>query len=152
MWRYVRFINNGNQAYLPGIIFPTASCGEIVNFPKTHSENCTAKHQSTNTWFKPMVRILKNMRSRLVDKGDISQDLALSHLVECMLWNVPNEKFGVSYADSFCNCFNWLSTTDRAKLTFANEQYLLLGQGNVQWPEANCASFLNALLTLWKEW
>jgi hypothetical protein len=50
-----------------GILFLTDSGTRIVNYPKLHSEHLTTKHQATASWFKPTVRILKNMRKRLVD-------------------------------------------------------------------------------------
>ena len=149
--RYIRFISPSDQKYVSGVIFPTASSGEIINYPKVHSDNCTTKHQATNSWFKPMVRILKNMRSKLVDDGKISKDTAPSYYIEGMLWNVPNDKFGGNYGDSFCNCINWLRQADRSKLVCAHGQHLLLGNTNVQWPSDKCDQFLNALVKLWND-
>jgi hypothetical protein len=57
--------------YESGICFFTSEGDRIANYPKQHSANCTAKHQATNGWFKPTVRILKNIRSELVSKGAI---------------------------------------------------------------------------------
>ena len=149
--RYTRFISSTDNDYVAGVTFPTTSSGVVINYPAQHSDNCTAKHQASNKWFKPMVRIMKNMRSKLVDDGRISQGTAPSYYIEGMLWNVPLDKFGNSYANTFCNCLNWLLDTDRTKLTCANRQYWLLGESNVQWPSANCNTFLNALVTLWNE-
>jgi hypothetical protein len=149
--RYIRFISMDDQEYDQGVIFPTTSSGTIINYPKQHSENCTEKHQATNSWFKPTVRILKNMRSKLVDDGKIAKDTAPSYYVEGILWNVPNENFGSSYVDTFCKCVNWLMQTDRSKLKCAHEHHALLGTGNVHWPSANCDKFLNAVIQLWKE-
>jgi len=150
--RYVRFIDEDDQEYTSGIIFPTDSSGEVINYPKRHSENCTAKHQATNSWFKPMVRIMKNMRSKLVEDKKIAKDTAPSYYVEGMVWNVPDDQFGESYGDTFCNCVNWLKKTDRSKLVCANGQYWLLGNSNVQWTAAKCDSFLLALVGLWEGW
>lgn len=149
--RYIRFNSPSDQEYVPGVTFPTTSSGTIVNYPKRHSDNCTTKHQATNSWFKPTVRIFKNMRSKLVEDGKLTKDTAPSYYIEGMLWNVPQDKFGSSYGDTFCNCLNWLRQTDRNKLTCANEQYWLLGTTNVQWSAANCDLFLNALVRLWNE-
>jgi hypothetical protein len=149
--RYIRFFSLSDQEYVLGVTFPTTSSGKIINYPKRHLDNCTAKHQATNSWFKPIVRIVKNMRSKLVDDGKITKNTAPSYCIEGILWNVPNDKFGSSYGDTFCNCLNWLLKTDRTKLTCANEQYWLLGNNNVQWPSANCDIFLNAITQLWKE-
>jgi hypothetical protein len=150
--RYSRFISVDDQEYVQGIIFPSASSGEIINFPKRHSENLTKKHQATNSWFKPTVRIFKNIRSRLVENGAISKDTAPSYYIEGLLYNVPKEKFGKSYDDTVVNCINWLWQVDRSKFLCAHEQYRLLGDSNVQWNSVKCDQFLKAVVELWKKW
>jgi len=149
--RYTRFISLTDQAYVTGVTFPTTSSGQIINYPKKHSENCTAKHQATNSWFKPMVRIFKNLRSKLVDDGKLTNDTAPSYYVEGMLWNVPADKFGTSYQASFINCFNWIWETNRSQLKCAHEQHALLGTSNVQWSSAKCDMFLAAVKKHWNE-
>jgi hypothetical protein len=149
---YTRFISVNDSRYIPGIIFPTTSSGEIINYPKPHSVNCTAKHQATSSWYKPMVRIVKNMRSRLVEDNKIARDTALSYYIEGLLYNVPIDKFVGSYGDTFCNCINWLIQADRSKLKCAHECYPLLGESNVQWSSKKCDEFLNALVGLWQNW
>lgn len=150
--RYLRFISEEDQEYIPGIIFPSQSSGEIINYPKRHSENCTTKHQGTHSYFKPTARILKNMRSRLVADGKIAAGTAPSYYLEGLLYNVPNENFGASYSDTLVNSINWLLKADRAQFVCANEQYYLLGNGNVQWPAANCNQFLSAVVEMWNSW
>ena len=148
--RYIRFISLKNQESVPGIIFPTPSSGEVINYPKLHSKNCTTKHQATNNWFKPMVRIMKNMRSKLVDEGEIMDDTAPSYYIEGLLYNVPKEKFGKSYVDSFINCMNWILEADRSKFMCANEQNLLLHENSpVTWRDSKCTQFLTAACDLW---
>lgn len=149
--RYIRFISLSDQEYVPGVIFPTTTSGTIVNYPKRHSDNCTTKHQATSSWFKPTVRIFKNMRSKLVEEGILTKDTAPSYYIEGMLWNVPKDKFGTSYDATVVNCINWLWATDRSKLLCAHEQHALLGTSNVQWSPAKCESFLIAVINLWKE-
>lgn len=139
--RYIRFISSSDNDYVPGIVFPTTPTGRIINYPAAHSENCTAKHQQTNGWYKPVVRIFKNMRSRLVDNGIIDSKCAPSYYIEGLIYNVPNEKFGSNYTNTVVNCINWLHQTDRAKLLCANHQYFLLGNSNVQWTTENCDFF-----------
>lgn len=41
-----------------------------------------AKHQATNEWFKPMIRILKNMRGKLVETGVIGNKGAPSYFLQ----------------------------------------------------------------------
>jgi len=150
--RYIRFNGQNDQEYVSGIIIPGTSNGDIINYPKLHSENLIAKHQSTNSWLKPTIRIFKNMRNKLIDDGVISDETACSYYIEGMLYSVPDDKFGSSYGDTFCNCVNWLRQTDRSQLVCPNRQYWLLGNSNVQWTAAKCDQFLNAIVGLWSNW
>jgi hypothetical protein len=150
--QYHWFGSREDQGYTEGIIFPTQSSGEVINYPKLHSDNCTAKHQATSQKFKPLVRIVKNMRSWMVDQAMIGGGTAPSYYIEGLLWNVPNGQFGGSYGDTFCRCIRWLWQTDRSQLWCANQQYLLLGASNVQWATADCNAFLGALVNLWDSW
>lgn len=135
-----------------GICFFSSS-DRIVNYPKQHSANCTAKHQATNEWFKPMVRILKNMRSQLVDNGAIAAGSAPSYFLEGLLYNVPNDKFGTSYGDTFVAALNWILEADHNKLVCANEQFYLVRDSAAEcWPVANCDGFVNAVTRLWNDW
>jgi len=151
--RYHKFLNNSDQVYDEGICFYSGAGECIANYPKQHSENCTAKHQATNEWFKPMVRVLKNLRGKLVEEKMIEAGVAPSYYIEGLLYNVPNEKFGNNYDNSFVNCINWILEADRSKFVCANEQYYLLREGSpVTWQDAKCTEFLIAACDLWKQW
>jgi hypothetical protein len=150
--RYIRFGDKTDQEYIPGIIIPGTATGDVINYPKPHSANLTAKHQATNGWLKPTTRIFKNMRNRLIDDGHIEDDTACSYFIEGMLYNVPDAKFGSSYAGTFSNVVNWLWQTERSKLMCANREYWLLGNSNIQWTAEKCDSFLAALIQLWNGW
>jgi hypothetical protein len=141
------------ENYTDGICFYAPDGSLIINYPKQHLENCTAKHQGTRSWFKPTVRICKNMRNRMIDRGMIEEGLAPSYYLEGMLYNVPSEKFGRSFDSTVVECINWLLKTDRTKLVCANEQYYLLRDGSpMTWTERNYAKFLSAACELWRNW
>jgi hypothetical protein len=151
--RYQNFYSFTNQRYVAGICFYTPSWDKIINYPKQHSENCTAKHQGTKSYFKPMVRILKNARVRLANDGKIGNlALAPSYFLEGLMYNVPNHLFTGSYQDAMLKAFNWIVEQDRSKFVTANAQYYLLGNSVVNWPVANCDAFLNAFIELWNNW
>src|SRR5438128_28963 len=57
---YYLFNSASNESHAEGICFFLNDGTQIVNFPKQHSDNCTAKHKATSQWFKPSVRIYKN--------------------------------------------------------------------------------------------
>jgi hypothetical protein len=100
-----------------------------------------------------MVRVFKNLRTKLVDEGVLGSDVAPSYYIEGLLYNVPNGKFGATYEASFVNALNWLLKADRSQFVCANEQYSLLrGDPNVTWTAANCGEFLDAAVELWKRW
>jgi len=151
--RYSSFFGTANQTYVEGIKFYNSSNTEIINYPKPHSKNLTRKHQETGGWLKPMVRVLKNLRSRLQDKGKLSAGDAPSYYIEGLLYNIPTIEFSSSYGDCFCNAINWLSKTDKSKLLCANEQYYLLRNwSDTCWDPAKCDKFLAAAADLWSSW
>ncbi len=152
--RYYKFNGLHDQRYDEGICFYNAAGECIANYPKQHSANLKTRHQAANQWLKPMVRIWKNLRTKLVEDGKIEAGAAPSYYIEGLLYNVPVEKFGSSYEASFVNAFNWLVTdADKTKLVCANEQYYLLrDSAHTCWEPAKCDAFLDAAAKLWKDW
>lgn len=150
--RYRRFVSPSNATYDAGLCLFDTGGNRIVNYPRQHSENCTAKHQATNGWFKPTVRILKNVRGAMAGEGLIAQGIAPSYFLEGLLYNVPNEHFGISYQDTMVAAINWIWSADRTQFVCANEQYYLLRDAAETWPPANCEQFLNALVPYWRDW
>lgn len=123
----------------------------IENFPKQHAENCTAKHQATNQNFKRMVRVFKNMRNSMIEKGLLMDKVAPSYFIEGMLYNVPNDKFTGSYQNMWVECFNWVVTADETKLTTASGlHWLVRDNSSVCWPSANFHTFTAALKKYWE--
>jgi hypothetical protein len=104
--RYSSFMSTTDQDYDLGIAFLRGGGRVIHNFPKQHSQNMTNKHKETDFYLKPMVRVLKNMRNRMVAEGEIGDGVAPSYFIEGMLWNVPTDRFGASYADTFVAAVN----------------------------------------------
>lgn len=149
---YTRFVSHADFLCFPGVIFPTSSGQWIINYPKLHSDNCTARHQATNEWFKPTVRIFKNMRTKLVTDGQLADGIAPSYYIECMLYNVPVNNFGPNHVTTFYNSLFWLINCDKSQLKCANGMYFLLGNSPVQWTQANMDLFLNSLTHLWNNW
>jgi len=152
--RRYRAVSNGvDTKYDEGIIFWTSEGTESVNFPKQHSENCKTKHQNSSQRFKRMVRVYKNMRNRMIDDGYIADGVAPSYFLEGMLWNVPADKFVLSYEDSFVNTFNWVLYADKRKLACANDLYWLVRNNSIEcWSTANFDAYLAAAKKYWNEW
>lgn len=151
--RYYKFNSIADQTFDEGICFYDSANQQIANYPKQHSENLTVRHQATGSWLKPMIRILKNMRSKMVADNIIEDGCAPSYYIEGLLYNVPLEMFGGNYSDSFVKCINWIKQADRNKFLCANEQYYLLRENSaVTWRSEKCDEFLAGLVELWNEW
>lgn len=152
--RYFKFNGIYDQSYDEGICFWNSKGTQIANFPKQHSENLTARHQASQNWLKPMVRILKNMRSKCIEEGLLKEGVAPSYYIEGLLYNVPLDKFGPSYQESFINTLNWIQKeADKEQFLCANEQYYLLRDGHPTcWPKADGDALINSLIKLWNDW
>lgn len=151
--RYTRFKNHFDRSFESGICFWTPEGTQIINFPKQHSANVTAKHQATGSWFKPVVRILKNMRNRMTDQGYLTTGSAPSYFLEGMLYNVPNVQFGRSYQDTVASAIDWLVACDRSQLLCANELYYLCHPTSpVTWRAEQLASYLDSVKRFWHSW
>ena len=152
--RYFKFRSTSDSEYVEGICFFNAAGERIANYPKQHSANLTTKHQASSKWLKPMARVFKNMRSRMVDDGLITTGIAPSYYIEGLLYNVPNDKLTSSYEDCVVNTLNWYrQEAKKVDLVCANEQYYLLRDGShTCWPQANCDAFVEAAVKLWNEW
>jgi hypothetical protein len=150
---YTRYNSIYDNQYYDGICFWTASGTKIINYPKQHSANCTSKHQNTNTWFKPCVRILKNMRNAMISSSYLAEGVAPSYFLEGMLYNVPNNLFKGSYHQTIADALNWIKDTDRSKLVCANERYMLLHPTSpVTWRAEQLQTYLSAAIKFWNDW
>jgi hypothetical protein len=147
------FSPDGGENKAVGICFFNNDGTKIVNYPRLHCEHLTVKNQQTNEWFKHLVRIFKNARQKLITDGAIGPGVAPSYYIEGLLYNVPANAFGTSYAASMLQCLTFLTQNDRAGFVCANEQYRLLdGGAEVTWNAADCNAYINSLVNLWNQW
>jgi hypothetical protein len=124
----------------------------VINYPKLHYKNGAKKNKDTNGWYKPTIRMFKNARTYLVDKGVIPADLAPSYFLECLLHNVPNDKFGPNLQSTFREVIIWLRKADFSRFFCQNRQLLLFGSSPEQWSEDRAYRFLEAMVRLWNDW
>ncbi len=153
-FRRYRQSSNGNDGnFNEGIYFIKSDGKGVNNFPVQHYDNCVAKHQATNHYFKRTVRIFKNIRNRLTAHEIIKPGSAPSYFVEGMLWNVPNELFAASYSATVRACLAWLKQADSTKLACANDLYWLIRENSdVCWNKADYDAFRAACQDLWDNW
>lgn len=91
--RYMRR-SGGGYYYLSGTELQPDRGGRVINWPEQHYENGVEKNRATNRSFKSVVRILKRLRHKMEDDGISAAKPVPSYLIECLVWNVPNEGFG----------------------------------------------------------
>ncbi|UDL90698.1 nucleotidyltransferase [Mesorhizobium sp. PAMC28654] len=149
---YTSYPAAGSPTFLEGVVFWAKDGTKIVNYPKQHSENCTTKHQATNGYFKPTVRIFKNMRNRMIENGLLKEGLAPSYYLEGLLWNVPYNYYGSSFQQTVTNCINFINASDTSQFHCANGIHWLLRDGyQVCWSPANFTTFMAALQGFWND-
>jgi hypothetical protein len=152
--RYHKFKGTYDESHVTGMCFFLSDGTRVANYPNQHSENLTTKHQATSNKLKPMIRIFKNTRSKMIDDGLIVKGSAPSYYIEGLLYNVPDDQFEGDYQDIFLNILTWLyATKDRTKFVCANEQYYLLrDNSNTCWACPDGENFINAAIKLWNDW
>ena len=151
--RFSRYVSAQDQAFVEGVLFITSNGSHIINYPKQHSDNMTAKHQATNNQLKPTVRIFKNIRNKMVEKGIIKVDTAPSYFIEGMLYNVPAEHFSANRQKTVEGCWGWVNTSDHGSLMCANGIHPLSRDGiPTSWPIQRYIDFLTGVRTLWAQW
>ena len=77
--------------YIEGIKFYAVDETEIINYPKAHIQNGKDKNKDTNYFYKKIVRIMKHIRNDMLHKNLIDGNKITSFLIECLVWNIPNE-------------------------------------------------------------
>jgi hypothetical protein len=153
--RYTRFVSAHDQSYVEGILFYTRPEQQpVINYPKPHYRNGVAKNSPGRTGgrFKPVVRVFKNARSYLVDRGALSADVAPSYFLQCLLYNAPDRLFGGSYQDSFLQILVWLASADLGAFICQNGETPLFGPTRQQWSVTNARLTVSKLIELWENW
>lgn len=79
--------------YISGTEIHADNGEEIINWPRQNYKNGVDKNEGTGRRFKAVTRIIKRLRNEMVDEGYEAADPIPSYLIECLVWNVPNEGF-----------------------------------------------------------
>ncbi len=92
--RYTQRLPYGRFVWDSGTQFLPDDGRSIINWPQQQYENGVAKNKATSNRYKYMVRALKRLRYEMEDKRITAAKPIPSFLIECLVWNVPNEGFG----------------------------------------------------------
>ncbi|MGY1520364.1 nucleotidyltransferase domain-containing protein [Luteimonas sp. A482] len=114
-----RFYDNGT--YICGTELRPDSGGRIFNWPEKlystpewpeqHYENGNAKNNQTRRAYRAVVRVVKKLR-HIMNEGNVAEaDPIKGFLIECMVWNVPNEHFAhETWFEDVRSVLNYLSS------------------------------------------
>jgi predicted nucleotidyltransferase len=93
--RYISGVEMRPQKYPDG----------IVNWPDQHYENGVEKNNNTQRRYKSLVRIVKKLMYEMQAEGIQSAINSPGFLIECLVWNVPNNLMGkASIYDDVRDC------------------------------------------------
>jgi len=124
----------------------------VVNYPRLHAQALTRKHQGTNCFFKPLVRILKNIKTNMIEAGYIGEKTTASFYLEGWLYNAPSHCFVADYRECFLNVCNWLLSNDSSQFAMPHGVFPLIGPQNNQWDATSYIAFCDALIQYDKDW
>lgn len=160
-YRKYKSYSTANDNYIEGLVFKTehdTPKKTIINYPKIHLKNGSIKNRNENTNgnFKPAVRVLKNMKASMVDKGYITKELAPSYFLECLIYNSDNSNFRNStYSDIAAAIINqfYKDNKDGTMVDYLvqNEQLKIFGNQDQQWNMADATTFVTQLVKFWNE-
>lgn len=87
--RFTGFDTFNQPQFISGTRFIADNGGDIINFPKQHTDNGIQKNKETSLRYKNLVRIFKKIN---YDLGDANNTYSAkpSFLLESLAWNVPN--------------------------------------------------------------
>lgn len=129
-WEYRRY-DAIDVCHLGSCVFPSDGHRK-VNYPERQKTRNNTKNDyfHTSRRYKRMVRALKKLQTRLIDAGELKDEIASYH-VECLVYNVPD------------NCFNrssYLADMRAILATIFNET--LESGGWNDWEEVNGLTYL----------
>ncbi|MCG8017749.1 MAG: nucleotidyltransferase [Candidatus Thiodiazotropha sp. 'RUGA'] len=129
VFEHRRYSRDGS--YICGVqLFPDDG-GKIINWPerlydnkywhRQHYENGVLKNTDTGRRYKGTVRILKKLRNSMDEAGIIAAKPTPGFLIECLVWNTPNNTFvGDYWEDDVRSCITYLWSNTK-KIEDCNE-------------------------------
>lgn len=94
-WRDYLPCSYGGYTYRTGTVLKSEKEGRLIeNYPQQHFDNGVGMHTQTARQYKKMVRILKRLRHHLIAQGVDVGDTTCSFLVESLVYNCPDRRFG----------------------------------------------------------
>jgi len=129
-----------------GVFFRDQDGRPIVNFPKQHRRHGDAKDLRTGGRFKEAVRAAKRAKKRAEQEHLFAAGAAPSYLLECLLFNVPDDVYRTASAEeAYRGALRWLAGAELAGLACQNGINQIFGPGPDQWEPGAAARIIDVL-------
>lgn len=92
-WEYRQYYGRGPEDFVAGTLLIADDGKEIVNWPAQQRIHGNRKNVSTAGRYKFLTRSWKRLRNEMVARGIPAAVPIRSYLIECLLYNVPDEDF-----------------------------------------------------------
>jgi predicted nucleotidyltransferase len=124
----------------------------VINWPEQHYENGVRKNNETNKRFKNLVRIFKSLCNEMTDNAINEAKNIPGFLIECLVWNVPNEYFGsTTFTEDVRKClislYNNTDTEEKCKNWGEVSELIYLFNSRQKWTRSQANDFI---LSAWK--
>lgn len=87
---------SANGRYAEGVELRPDKGGRVINWPEQHYENGVSMNTATRRRYKRVARIVKRLSIEMGDNSVAAAKGIPGFLIECLIWNVPNDQFGHS--------------------------------------------------------
>lgn len=116
-WGHRRYVDQHNYVQPAGTEFYSDSGKQVINWPQQQYDNGVAKNKATGGRFKLVTRAVKRLRNEMAEGGIAEADPMASYLIECLMWNVPNDCLGhdtysADIRDSLIHLYNATKNED----------------------------------------
>jgi hypothetical protein len=91
--RFTSYEASGAATWIEGIYIDPLQGGRIINFPKEHIKQGQAKNKLASGNYKSAVRQVKRLRRKAVSRALLGPSDAPGYLLECLVSNVPIDRF-----------------------------------------------------------
>jgi len=148
-YKLFRQNSSGKYNYISGTKFIADDGRETINWPRQNYENGVSKNSATGNRFKYIVRGLKRLRNEMAENGVAAATSIPSYLIECLVWNVPNNSLGhTNYLDDIrsvlAHTFNSTMTQEKCNEWGEVNEIKYLFRGTQPWTLGQSHNFLGA--------
>ncbi|MHC1599775.1 MAG: nucleotidyltransferase domain-containing protein [Candidatus Methanospirareceae archaeon] len=144
-----RYNSDGSNNYILGVAFKTDDGVLIKNWHEQTYQNGVEKNKTTARRYKRVIRILKNLRNKMQEDKVSAANNIPSFLIECLVWNVPNEDFNndlytTDVRGVLAHIFNKTLDDDQCKEWGEVNELKYLFRPSQHWTREQAHSFLSA--------